>query len=77
MGLNPEQEYLVANVILDGKIMEENLRHTGKDVKWLQKQIYAKGVKHIEDVLLATCDSSNKLQVYVKVQGKKQKDLLL
>ena len=77
MQLTVAQDYMVANVILDGKIMEENLRHTGKDVKWLQKQIYAKGVKHIEDVLLATCDASNKVTVYLKVNQKAAKDVLI
>ena len=42
MGMNPKQTFLGAIVILDGKVMEENLRHTGNDIKWLQKQAYAK-----------------------------------
>ena len=77
MGMNPKQTFLVANVILDGKVMEENLRHTGNDIKWLQKQAYAKGAKHLEDVLLATVDSSNTLQIYLKEPAENQKDVLL
>ena len=41
MNLVPEQEYMVANVILDGKIMEENLKHTGNDEKWLRNRVCA------------------------------------
>ena len=33
INLSVQQDYMVANVILDGKLMEENLRHTGKDEK--------------------------------------------
>ena len=69
--------YMVANVILDGKVMDENLRHTGKDEKWLLDQIKGQGAKRIEDVLLASCDSNNKLQVYLKDNQKEAKDVLM
>ena len=75
--LSPEQDYLVANVILDGKIMEENLRHTGNDLKWLQAQVKAQGAKTVEDVLLATCDTGNKLTVFLKESRKEAKDVLI
>ena len=75
--LSPQQDYMVANVILDGKVMNENLRHTGKDEKWLLDQIRGQGAKRIEDVLLASCDSNNKLQVYLKDNQKEAKDVLM
>lgn len=77
MQLTPEQDYMVANVILDGKIMEENLRHMGKDEKWLHGQITALGAKQKEDVLLATCDRSDKVTVYLKKNKKGPKDVLI
>ena len=77
MQLTPEQDYLVANVILDGKIMEENLKHMGKDEKWLHGQITARGAKQAEDVLLATCDRSDKVTVYLKENKKEPKDVLI
>ena len=64
-------------MILDGKIMEENLKHTGNDEKWLHAQIKAQGAKKTEDVLLATCDASNKVTVYLKVNQKEAKDVLI
>lgn len=75
--LSPQQDYMVANVILDGKVMDENLRHTGKDEKWLLDQIRGQGAKRIEDVLLASCDSNNKLQVYLKDNQKEAEDVLM
>ena len=75
MQLTPEQDYLVANVILDGKIMEQNLKHTGNDLKWLHAQIKAQGAKSAEDVLLATCDAGNKLTVFLKENRKEAKDV--
>lgn len=64
--LTPQQDYMVANVILDGNIMQENLKRTGNDEKWLHNQIKAQGAKKVEDVLLATCDMNNQVTVYLK-----------
>lgn len=77
MDLSPEQDYMVVNVILDGKIMEENLRHTGNNEKWLLKQIKSQGVGKVEDVLLATCDFSNQITVFLKNTRKDPKDILM
>lgn len=77
MQLTPEQDYLVANVILDGNVMEENLKNMGKDEKWLHSQITAQGAKEMEDVLLATCDRSDKVTVYLKENKKNPKDVLI
>lgn len=71
------EDYMVANVVLDGKILRENLRHTGNDEKWLHSQIRGQGAKRIEDILLATCDSNNKVSVYMINNKKKSKDILL
>jgi uncharacterized membrane protein YcaP (DUF421 family) len=77
MSLAPSQDYMVANVILDGKIMEQNLKHTGNDEKWLQNQIKGQGAKEVKDVLLATCDSSNKVTVFLKNNRKEAEDVLM
>jgi uncharacterized membrane protein YcaP (DUF421 family) len=77
MNLSPQQDYMVANVILDGKLMEENLKHTGKDEKWLLNQIKGQGASGIEDVLLATCDLSDQVTVYLKENQEKVKNVLM
>lgn len=77
MNLSPQQEYMVANVIVDGKVMKENLRHTGNDEKWLNSQIKGQGAKQIEDILLATCDSNNQLTVFMKENKIKAKDVFI
>lgn len=77
MQLAPQQDYMVANVILDGKVMWDNLKHTGNDEKWLQNQIKGQGAKKIEDVLLATCDASNQVTVYLKSIRGTAKDVLM
>lgn len=76
LGIVPTQDTLVANVIIDGRIMDQNLRHTGKNEKWLIDQLKAKNVKDISDVFLATCDLNNKLQVFKKHPKDMKVDIL-
>ena len=66
LNLNPSQEKLVTNVIIDGHVLKENLNYTGNDELWLQKQLVSQGFDNINDVFLATCDSNNNLSVFSK-----------
>lgn len=62
-------------VILDGAVMERNLRHTGNDRVWLDNQLRKNGVGNIHDVFLATLGKNNTLNVYRKLPDKPQGDL--
>lgn len=61
-------------VIVDGHIMEENLRFSGNNKVWLEKELYKKKITNISNVFLATCDNSNKLSVYEKVENAPKND---
>ncbi|WP_167958436.1 DUF421 domain-containing protein [Anaerosporobacter faecicola] len=74
--LQPQQDHVVANVIMDGKIMYDNLKHTGKDENWLNKQLKVHQVQELSQVLLATCDSQNTLNVYIKNPSDQPYDIL-
>lgn len=73
---SPQQDRLVANVIIDGNIMKKNLRHTGHDELWLKNQIKAHGVSDIKDVFLATCDIKNTVRVYKRLSAPCKFDVL-
>ena len=45
--LKEQVQGLCANVIIDGKIMENNLKNIGKEVNWLEQQLSIKGYKNI------------------------------
>ena len=77
LSLTPQPEFLVANIIIDGHLMEKNLQHTGKDIHWLEKQMHAQNIAGLEDVLLATCDINNQVTFYPKVSIKNNKDILI
>lgn len=74
--LKEQVQGLCANVIIDGKIMENNLKNIGKEINWLEQQLKIKGYKNIEDILLATLDFNEKLTVYDKNKNKNIKNVL-
>ena len=64
LNLSPAPEYIQTEVIMDGRILGENLKRMGLDDKWLQKQLAAQGYKKPQEVFLATCDENNQLTVF-------------
>lgn len=76
MKLSITQEYLVANVIIDGHIMTDNLKHTGNNETWLHTQLKAHQINDISEVFLATCDRQNTLHVYKKCNDLQAYDIL-
>ncbi len=63
LNLKKEKNGIYANVIIDGKIMHENLKNTNHDEKWLEQQVKIKG-KKINDILLATLDINSNLTLF-------------
>ena len=66
MKLKVEKQGLCVNVIIDGKVMKNNLKVIGKDEIWLEKELKVKGYKELADILLATIDNKEKLLIYEK-----------
>lgn len=64
LNLSPAPEFIHTEVIMDGRILGENLKRMGLDDKWLQKQLNAQGYKKTEEVFLALCDENNQLTVF-------------
>lgn len=51
----PEYEGISYDLVVDGKVMKENLKKLGKDYNWLVKQVKSFGIKP-EEALIATID---------------------
>lgn len=64
MNLSPEQELLFTEIIMDGRILEENLRRMGLDLSWLEQQLKAQGFHNAKEVFLGVCDKNNNLALY-------------
>lgn len=75
LSLKEKMQGLCANVIIDGKMMVDNLENVNKDIDWLEKQLKIKGYKK-EDILLATLDINEKLTIYQRNLDKKTKNVL-
>lgn len=74
INLSPEQEKLLKVVILDGHIMEENLKRTGNNKKWLENELHKQKIGNIKDVYLAECDNNNQLSVYKRLSEAPKND---
>lgn len=55
LGIMPEYEGIAYDLVVDGKVMKQNLEKLDKDYNWLVKQISAFGIKP-EEALIATID---------------------
>ena len=64
MNLTLEPEYISAEVIMDGRILEENLKRMGLDAKWLENQVKIQGYKNAKEIFLGLCDRNKKLTLY-------------
>ncbi|MFT3950689.1 MAG: DUF421 domain-containing protein [Oscillospiraceae bacterium] len=74
LNLPPQDQYLFANVIMDGNVMTKNLKHMGKDEIWLNKQLKAQGYRNAREVFLATLGTDNALTVFPANDAKDKKD---
>lgn len=72
MNLKAEIEGLTYNLILDGRILHNNLRKIGKNEKWLQKQINNYKAK-IDEVLIATINEKGDFYCQKKLRFEKEK----
>ncbi len=66
MKLSPPPEGLVANIIIDGNIMGDNLKAIGKEEGWLLKELKKQNISSPQDVLLATCDVKDVCNIFLK-----------
>ena len=66
LNLAPEQELLFTELIMDGHILDDNLKRMGLDLTWLKKQLEQRHIHSPKDVFLAVCDRNLKFVLYEK-----------
>lgn len=69
-----KQEKVSTSVILDGNIMDDNLKALGHDREWLNKELSRLKVNNISEVFLGMCDDET-LTVYLKMTSSPKNDL--
>lgn len=76
LNIEPTQETLLANVVMDGKIMTSHLKKIGKDENWLKKELK---MQHLTapEVFLAIADNSGTLTAFKKETDKSGLDIFM
>lgn len=64
LNLSPEPDCMLTEVIMDGRIMGENLKRMGLDVIWLNRQLAAQGYQKAEQIYLGLCDKNKQLSLF-------------
>lgn len=66
MKIKVKDEEIKANVIIDGILIESNLKAVNRDSKWLNDYLKKHGYKDYQDILLMTIDKSGKINIFPK-----------
>lgn len=64
LNLEPDPATIDINVIIDGRILYDNLKNSGHDEMWLQKELVSQGFNKHEQIFLATLNRQGNLSVY-------------
>ena len=65
MNITTSKAEIPTEVIMDGRILEENLNRLGLDINWLNKELNYQGHKNAQEIFLGICDSNNKLTLFL------------
>lgn len=64
MALCPKPETIGTEIIMDGRIMGENLTRKGLDEEWLKKELKKQGYHQAKEILLGVCYGENELTLF-------------
>lgn len=64
MKLVPTSEHIYTEVIMDGRILGENLERMGLDEGWLNEQLKLQGYSNAKEVYFGMCDDEKKLSLF-------------
>lgn len=70
----PNPEKVFYNVIMDGHLLEDNLKYAGRDINWLNSELKAQGIKDMKDVFLGVLDNSGTLNVFKNEDYREKND---
>ena len=64
MELSPKPEHIGTEIIMDGRVMDVNLKRKGLDDDWLQKELKKQGYKSAKEIFLGICYDENQLTLF-------------
>ena len=60
----PEKAEICTEIIMDGRILDENLKRLGLNLTWLNKQLKQQKFDDAKEIYLGICDKDNNLSLY-------------
>lgn len=64
MNIAPKEAHICTEIIMDGRILHENLKRLGLDLTWLDKQLKKQKYDNAKEIYLGICDENNKLTLF-------------
>lgn len=64
MNIAPEKSKICTEIIMDGRILHENLKKLGLDLTWLDKQLKKQKYNNAKEIYLGICDKNNNLTLF-------------
>ena len=64
LSLSPKSATVHTEVIMDGRVMGENLTRMGLDTVWLEKKLHEAGYSDPKDIFLGVCGDDNELVLF-------------
>ena len=72
MKIKPQREGLPVTLVIDGRLIEDNLFKSRHDMEWLHKELKKAGVKDTKDLFFAGIDTLGHFFYQVKESAQKQ-----
>ena len=64
VGISPQKAAICTEIIMDGRILHENLKRRGFNLEWLEKQLESQRYESPREIFLGICDQNNKLTLF-------------
>lgn len=61
----PPPESIMTEVIMDGRILEDNLNRLGLNLNWLNNELKCQGYKSPKEIILGVCNDNNELSLFL------------
>ncbi len=74
MKIVPSADELFYNVIMDGRILPENLKRSGHDENWLKRELQAQGADRVSDIFFAQLSRDGTLKLFYNLSETEKND---
>ncbi len=64
MNITPEETGICTEIIMDGRILHDNLKRLGLDLVWLDKELKKQRYHTAKEIYLGICDKDNTLTLF-------------